>query len=109
MAYYKDLLIWRDVMRLAVETKLTVRGFPLHHKHAPGDDQRLDRFFEAIGIRLAVSAVVIAHAVAVVFVGVVSPRWSRDDSEIAVKPLPQSDRHRSRNHLIDATLHGAIQ
>ena len=88
MAYYKDLPIWRDAMRLAVEMEVAVRGFPRHHKHAPGDDQRLDRFFEATGIRLAVSGVVIAHAAALAFVGAVSPRWSRDDTEIGIKPIP---------------------
>jgi len=88
MAYYQDLPIWRDAMRLAVEMELAVRGFPRYHKYTLGDDQHLDRFFEATGIQPAMSAVVIARAVALAFVGAVSPRWSRDDTEIAVKPLP---------------------
>ena len=109
MAYYKDLPIWRDAMRLAVEMELAVRGFPRGQQHAPSDDQRLDRFFETTDIELAVSAVVIPHSGVLAFVRAVSPRWSRDDTEIAVRPLPQSDGRRSSNHLIDATLHGAIQ
>ena len=63
------------------------------------------RVFEQFGVR----QVVIPHTGFLAFVGAVSPRWSRIDAEIAVKPLPQSDGRRSGNHLIDATLHGAIQ
>ena len=40
MAYYKDLPIWRDAMRLAVEMELAVRGFPRYHKYTRGTELR---------------------------------------------------------------------
>ena len=40
MAYYKDLPIWRDAMRLAVEMELAVRGFPRYHKYTLGTELR---------------------------------------------------------------------
>ena len=40
MAYYKDLPIWRDAMRLAVEMEVAVRGFPRYHKYTLGTELR---------------------------------------------------------------------
>ena len=47
MAYYKDLPIWCDAMRPAVEMELAVRSFPRHHKYTLGADKRRDKCFEA--------------------------------------------------------------
>ena len=40
MAYHKDLPIWRDAMRLAVEMEVAVRGFPHYHKYTLGTELR---------------------------------------------------------------------
>ena len=40
MTYYKDLPIWRDAMRLAVEMELAVRGVPRYHKYTLGTERR---------------------------------------------------------------------
>lgn len=40
MAYYKNLPIWRDAMRLAVEMEVAVRGFPRYHKYTLGTELR---------------------------------------------------------------------
>jgi len=40
MAYYKDLPIRRDAMRLAVEMELAVRGFPRYHNYTLGTELR---------------------------------------------------------------------
>jgi 23S rRNA-intervening sequence protein len=40
MAYYKDLPLWRDAMRLAVEMEIAVRHFPRYHKYTLGTELR---------------------------------------------------------------------
>ena len=40
MTYYKDLPIWRDAMRLAVEMEPAVRAFPRYHKYTLGTELR---------------------------------------------------------------------
>jgi len=92
MAHYKDLPIWRDAMRLAVEMELAVRGFPRYHKHTLGTELRQYRSLFSPQL-----------------LGAASPRRASVRPAIEVWQVPQYDRCSSQHSSIGAVLSGASQ